>query len=472
MRIGVLSPVAHGTGASCISLLLALRLGQDSTERVCLTHVHPSDSTLRDISGVAGTVDKTTTPSMIVRTFQSAGSMTEQEYAQYCASVTREVDLFTCTRSGEFMSSYEDARYLANYVMEKFPHKHVVVDADEHSESAMLDVIERCEVLVFVARISNSNIEMLKGKLAQYMKKGVLSGKKVLLVFNNYQTEVVTKKELAKRIGVPVKSLFFMPLNPYIAWGTFRRKLPKVWDYIIKGDPRVAGVRLELDRMVTHMLTQKGKTKATVDKEIRLVGVKLNTPEDDKVNIPEAAVKITDSALAHAESMHQINQPVTQKPEPSQSTVFSEGLPAGFGAPPKTGFVEQPEGFGAPPKTGFVEQPEVLSAKKPKGTKSTLPKLEIPEAHPEKVNPAPVELQAAPSEGIVRKIERPVVKPIAPALPTAVLKPTTKQTKPMPQAALPTTTLSSKSTKDTQSKVIPLPTGGLQSTTLGASGGE
>lgn len=96
MRIGVLSPVSHGTGASCISLLLALRLGQ-GTDRVCLTHTHLTDTSLRDAAGVTSAVDRTTTPSMIIRTFQSAVSMSEQEYAQYCAAVTRDVDLFTCT---------------------------------------------------------------------------------------------------------------------------------------------------------------------------------------------------------------------------------------------------------------------------------------------------------------------------------------------------------------------------------------
>lgn len=495
MRIGVLSPVAHGTGASCLSMLLALRLGQGSTDKVCLTHVHPSDSTLREIAGVVGTVDKTTTPSMIIRTFQSAGAISEQEYAQYCAAVTREVDLFTCTRSGDVMCSYEDARYLSNYVMEKFPHKHVVVDADEHSENAMLGVIERCDVVVFVTRVSMNNIAMLKVKLGQYMKQGVLRGKRVMVVFNNYQTEVVQQKELAKILGVPVKAVYFMPLNPYIAWGTFNRKMPVLWNFIAKGDPRVAGVRLELDRMVAGMVQKQKVTAPAKQEKNKLFGVKYEVDAEEAARVKPDVVDITQASRDHAERFQQLTQ--TQPPVQRQ-TAISEGLPAGFGAPDKVGFAAEPEQ--TPPEQvqpvvepvqetvapvqeyaaseyteslqELIEQEAsdaqipLLSAKLD-GTAIT--KAELPSDQPGKTAPRPVEL-----EPIIPKppITRQTTKPVIPPLPAAVLKPRTQQSPLRPTVGnLPTSTIPAKQSGDGSKRGTPLSFGGLQTTTIGSRGG-
>ena len=182
MRVGVISPVSHGSGASCVSLLIALRLAQ-GTDRVCLTHIDPNDTFLRDASGVGDSVDRSTTPSMIINTFKNT-VLSEQEYTQYCAAVTRDVDLFTCTRAGDAVCSIEDSRFLAKYVAESFPHKHVVIDADDHCDESIREVIDCCDALVFVARVAKGEIQNLRQKIEEYKNDGILSGKRIALVFN------------------------------------------------------------------------------------------------------------------------------------------------------------------------------------------------------------------------------------------------------------------------------------------------
>lgn len=458
MRIGVLSPVAHGTGASCISMLIALRLGYGSTDKVCLTHTHPSDSTLRDMGGIAraSEMDKTTSTSMMIQTFQYGGIMTEEEYSQYCNAVSKEVDLFTNVRDGEEMCSFEDAKYLSNYVMEKFPHKYVVVDADDHSEGAVLDVINRCDVIVFVTRLAPRDIERLKSKLAEYKKKGTLAGKRVMLVFNSYQSEIATQKDLAKIIGVPPKSVYFMPMNPHIAWATYARAFPKLWNFVTKGDTRVLSVKQELDRIIQGM-TQKQKGGALSKKEIKLFGVKHSSVQNGAELLAPNPVDATPEARKYAEELQKLNYTYVPPTCDKQSE-----LPAGFGGPAQgTGF-GQPMGFGQPttqvvaqptnqPQAVNFGQPQVVNFGQPQGVaqqvsnsnllweddeeleKPTIaPKPKKPKQiqeleQPHNVEAKPVELVSEPSVPM-KPAKKPKPKPVTPELPKSTLKPRKAQT--------------------------------------------
>lgn len=461
MKIGVISPVAHGTGASCLSMLLALRLGYGSADKVCLTHTHPSDSSLRDIGGIAKTVDRTTSTSMLIQTFQYSGAMTEDEYSQYCNAVYKSVDLFTHVSGGENMTTFEEAKFLSNYVMEKFPYKYIVVDADDHSEGAVLDVINRCDTIVFVTKLVPRDIERLKTKLADYKKKGVLAGKKVMLVFNAYQTEIAQQKDLAKIIGVPPKAVYFMPMNPYIAWATYAKAFPKLWNFAIKGDPRVLSVKQELDRLVQGM-TQKTKGGGASKKEIKLFGVK-HVDVLNAESLQPNPVDATAEAVAYAEELHKLNYTnypdncaVTQKagvnfgqPQhgfgkrvdtPTVSVTVDVNVepkiqPVSFGQPQAVNFGQpQPVNFGQPvsatnpPVTGSLWEDDVapttaVKQQKPVHKVNPAPKTkEIKELEqPHNTEAKPVELVSEPSEPI-EPVKKPVPKPAIPNLPKSTLK--------------------------------------------------
>lgn len=498
MKIGVISPVAHGTGASCISMLLALRLGYGSADKVCLTHTHPSDSTLRDIGGIAKTVDRTTSTSMMIQTFQYSEIMTEDEYAQYCHAVFKGVDLFTHVSGGEEMTTFEEAKFLSNYAMEKFPHKYLVVDADDHSEGAILDVINRCDVIIFVTKLVVRDIERLKTKLAEYKKKGVLANKKVMLIFNYYQSEIAKQKDLAKLIGVPPKAVYFMPMNPYIAWATYARAFPKLWNFVAKGDTRVLSVKQELDRIVQG-LTVKQKGGSLSKKEIKLFGVK-HANIQDADSLEPNPVEVTPEQQKYAEELHKLNytQFPANCPVPPQKQASE--LPAGFGGP-QQGFgfgkkaeqpaepvqpqaTVQPVNFGQPQAVNFgqpqpvnfgqpqsinqqVQQPQnsnrlwdddeeevpvkptkvVKSVHKPNPAPKTKEITELGQPH--NTEAKPVELVSEPSVPIEPK-KKPEPKPVIPSLPKSTLKtrptqgagvgiktvtiPTTKVQTPRPQA--------------------------------------
>lgn len=439
MKIGVISPVAHGTGASCISMLLALRLGYGSADKVCLTHTHPSDSTLRDIGGIAKTVDRTTSTSMMIQTFQYSGIMSEDEYAQYCHAVFKGVDLFTHVSGGEEMTTFEEAKFLSNYAMEKFPHKYLVVDADDHSEGAILDVINRCDVIIFVTKLVVRDIERLKTKLAEYKKKGVLANKKVMLIFNYYQSEIAQQKDLAKLIGVPPKAVYFMPMNPYIAWATYARAFPKLWNFVTKGDTRVLSVKQELDRIVQG-LTVKQKGGSLSKKEIKLFGVK-HANIQDADSLEPNPVEVTPEQQKYAEELHKLNytQFPANCPVPPQKQASE--LPAGFGGP-QQGFgfgkkAEQPAEPVQPQAT--VQQPQnsnrlwdddeeevpvkptkvVKSVHKPNPAPKTKEITELEQPH--NTEAKPVELVSEPSVPIEPK-KKPEPKPVIPSLPKSTLK--------------------------------------------------
>mgnify|MGYP001457153730 CR=1 FL=1 len=439
MKIGVISPVAHGTGASCISMLLALRLGYGSADKVCLTHTHPSDSTLRDIGGIAKTVDRTTSTSMLIQTFQYSGAMTEDEYSQYCNAVCKGVDLFTHVRGGEEMTTFEEAKFLSNYAMEKFPHKYLVVDADDHSEGAILDVINRCDVVIFVTKLIVRDIERLKTRLAKYKKKGVLANKKVMLIFNCYQSEIAQQKDLAKLIGVPPKAVYFMPMNPYIAWATYARAFPKLWNFVTKGDTRVLSVKQELDRIVQG-LTVKQQGGALSKKEIKLFGVK-HANIQDADSLEPNPVEVTPEQQKYVEELHKLNYtqfsancPVPpQKQATVQSVNFGQSQAVNFGQSQPVNF-EQPQSINQQ-----VQQPQnsnrlwdddeeevpvkptkvVKSVHKPNPAPKTKEITELEQPHITEAKP--VELVSEPSVPIEPR-KKPEPKPVIPSLPKSTLK--------------------------------------------------
>jgi len=420
-------------------MLLALRLGYGSADKVCLTHTHPSDSTLRDIGGIAKTVDRTTSTSMLIQTFQYSGAMTEDEYSQYCNAVCKGVDLFTHVRGGEEMTTFEEAKFLSNYAMEKFPHKYLVVDADDHSEGAILDVINRCDVVIFVTKLIVRDIERLKTRLAKYKKKGVLANKKVMLIFNCYQSEIAQQKDLAKLIGVPPKAVYFMPMNPYIAWATYARAFPKLWNFVTKGDTRVLSVKQELDRIVQG-LTVKQQGGALSKKEIKLFGVK-HANIQDADSLEPNPVEVTPEQQKYVEELHKLNYtqfsancPVPpQKQATVQSVNFGQSQAVNFGQSQPVNF-EQPQSINQQ-----VQQPQnsnrlwdddeeevpvkptkvVKSVHKPNPAPKTKEITELEQPHITEAKP--VELVSEPSVPIEPR-KKPEPKPVIPSLPKSTLK--------------------------------------------------
>jgi hypothetical protein len=192
---------------------------------------------------------------------QNAGSMSEEECSQYCAAVTRDVDLLTCTRAGDAEASVSDARCLARYAATKFPHKHVVVDVDDHDMEAVCEVVGYCDSVIIAARTSRTEITALSGWLKDCAKSGVLSGKRVLVVFNRYSDVVIKRKALAAMVGIKPEFVHVLPLSPYIAWAEFNNKVVQFWQFIKKSDTRVADVRIELDRLAKSLRRKAAPVK-------------------------------------------------------------------------------------------------------------------------------------------------------------------------------------------------------------------
>jgi hypothetical protein len=226
------------------------------------------------MSGVSGAVDKTVTASMMIRTFQTTPQQTEEDQSQYCAAVTRDVDLFTVTKAGDAAATSEDSRWLGKYVAENFKHKHVVIDVDDHRAAVIEEVMAYCDCLVFVLRVCRNEIRLFKEWLTKQREAGRLTGKRAVILFNRYNPVIVKQKELAALLGIKPAYIYTMEYNEYFAWAAFNNKFKQFWNFVVKGDMRVRKKSAELDRLVEGLRSSKASGGAKIGKKEVLLGVK------------------------------------------------------------------------------------------------------------------------------------------------------------------------------------------------------
>jgi hypothetical protein len=235
MRIAVLSPYAEHNGKTTVSMLLGLQLSK-SAKKVCLCHTKPISASVFQYLSLNNFEDKTSTPSQIVK-------------------VLKEGDI-----SADTVSDY-DMQYMLNYIIESFPHEHVIVDIDNEDLEFDEKIIAKCDAVVLVVTQDIADAKHFSDNKEKFVK--AINGKPLIVVVNKYNSTKGSLSELAHWMGLKrPNNWLVLHENPWITWATNHGKIETVHRLATKKDPRVIEIGPEISKIcVTLMKAKVASTK-------------------------------------------------------------------------------------------------------------------------------------------------------------------------------------------------------------------
>lgn len=257
MRIAVISPYAKHNGKTTLSMLLGLQLSK-SARKVCMCHTKPISESVFDYLAINNFTDKTSTPSQIVKILKE-GDISADSVSDYCKTVTEQFEVFTNNHTN---FSREDMQYMLNYIVQSFPHEHVIIDVDNEDMEYNKKIISMCDVVILLVTQDIADAKLFSKHKEEFTK--LINGKPLVVVVNKYNSTKGTLSELAKWMGIKKPNNWLvLHENPWITWATNHGKIETVHRLAHKKDTRVIELNSELSKIGTTLM----KAKSVVDKK-------------------------------------------------------------------------------------------------------------------------------------------------------------------------------------------------------------
>lgn len=257
MRIAVISPYAEHNGKTTVAMLLGLQLSK-SARKVCMCHTKPISDSVYQYLGLNSFTDKTSTPSQIVKILRE-GDVSADSVSDYCKNVTEQFEVFTNNYTN---FSRDDMQYMLNYIVESFPHEHVVIDVDNEDMEYNKKIISMCDVVILVVTQDIADAKNFKDEKEDFTK--LINGKPILVVVNKYNSTKGTLGELARWMGLrKPNNWLVLHENPWITWATNHGKIETLFRLAHRKDTRVIEINSELSKIGVNLM----KAKTLTDKK-------------------------------------------------------------------------------------------------------------------------------------------------------------------------------------------------------------
>lgn len=258
MRIAVVAPHTEHNGKTTLAMLIGMEMAQ-SHKKVCMCHTKPISESAYDYFGFNAFADKTSTPSQIVKILKE-GDMDDDSISDYCKTVTDNFEVFT-NRSTNFTN--DDMQYMLTYIVNNFPHDHVIVDMDNEDTNFNKSIIELCDAVVLC--ISQNITEAKDFSKIKSEFSEIVGDKPMIVVINKYNSSKGTIAEMAKWMGIKKPNGWLvLHENPWITWATNHGKVETLFKLVSKKDSRVSELNGELNKIVINLI--KAKTKSDKQK--------------------------------------------------------------------------------------------------------------------------------------------------------------------------------------------------------------
>lgn len=252
MRIAVISPYANNSGRTTLSMLLGMELSK--TNKVCMCHTKPISESIYDYLGLNEYVDKTSTPSQIVKILKEGG-LDKDSIHDYCKAANDNFEVFT-NNTTNFTS--EDMQYMLKYIVKEAPHEHIIIDVDNEDAEFNKEIIDKCDVAILCINQSIKDAKQFKKNREEFTK--LVGDKPLIVVVNKFNSSKGTLAELAKWMGIKKPNGWIvMHENPWITWATNHGKVANLFKLIMRKDIRVIELNSELAKIATTLVKAKAK---------------------------------------------------------------------------------------------------------------------------------------------------------------------------------------------------------------------
>lgn len=218
----------------------------------------PTSSSFYKYLSFSSYVDKTSTPSQIVKILKEGG-LTGDEARDYCKQVSDGLEAFT-NQSSNF--NQDDMNFMYRYIAKAFPHEHVIFDVDDDAIEQCTAVIKLCDVVVLNITQSIKELDNFRINREKYIE--MFGNKPIVVVINQFNSACGSMQDVAKWMGVKKPNGWVvLHFNPWIRWATNKGKLNSLFKNIQKKDPRVIEIHSDLFKICSTI----AKAKSTSDKK-------------------------------------------------------------------------------------------------------------------------------------------------------------------------------------------------------------
>lgn len=255
----MVSPHTSRSGNSVSSILLAHGLAE-LKRNVFLSHIKPQSSSFEFYLGLKDYVDKTSTPSQLVKLMRE-GAIKPEDIGDYCKNDVDFLDIFTNNKSN---FSHEDMSTLLDFVIEsdtKYEYLLFDIDDDINSDSAKL-ILQKSQIIIL--NVTTSFLELEEFNAMKESIAKLCKGKKVILLVSSYDSKVVKLKEIPKKLGLST-SAYPIRYNPWVSWSCNQGKLSYLFKQGKSKDPDV----IDIYKDVTALTSTVSKAKVAVNKKVK-----------------------------------------------------------------------------------------------------------------------------------------------------------------------------------------------------------
>lgn len=244
MRVSVISP-SRRQGVTTVSIFIAQVLALLNNSKVCLTHTSIDSDSINSYLELENHYDSTKSVTQVVKLLQ-VEAISDEDLADYCINLYDNVDIFeTANSKVSAVKSLE----LLEYVLKNLPHEIQVVDVDSDIETeTIINIIKESNVVVQVIDMAADVALKLKAwQKTDIYKEFEETG--ILTVINRYESSILPKRPLMKKLGLIPRRCCTLPYNPYIVKYSNQGNLHGMLDPIIQKDYRVFQLYQPLEEM-------------------------------------------------------------------------------------------------------------------------------------------------------------------------------------------------------------------------------
>lgn len=251
-----MAPHTHHNGATALSIMIANGFARTG-KLTCLAHTKPISESFYDYLSLESYQDKTSTPSQIVKILRE-GAISKEDIRDYCQRVSENIEVFTNNATN---FSQDDMNYMLNYMVESFPHEHIVLDIDDNDIEQNKHIISMCDVVVLCITQSIEELKQFYDQKDSILKS--IGDKPIVVVINKYNSIKGSIKETANWMGIKrPNNWIILHENPWICWATNHGKMSQLFSRINSKDSRV----MELDSEIAKICDVIAKAKVSKSK--------------------------------------------------------------------------------------------------------------------------------------------------------------------------------------------------------------
>ena len=260
MNIAIISPQAHNTGTTTLSILVALELASRG-KKVCLTHANSESASFYDYFNLKSFEDRTVTPSQVVKLLRE-GDIRPEEISDYCKKVNDTLEVFS-NNSKAFTS--DDMKFMLEKMGTHFPHDYIFFDVDVGAYDmpnyyVSSDIIKYSDAII--VNVTQSIQQLKEFGARKEVITEMFRGKPVLVVVNKFCEIQSTLKETSTWMGIKApNNWMILRNNPWIPFGTNHGKIVDVFKKMKDKDTRVIDIASDIEKIADGVLKLKAAVK-------------------------------------------------------------------------------------------------------------------------------------------------------------------------------------------------------------------